>query len=514
MQYKLEGKYTVNIAIEKWGMFEAEFMCAETANPFVDVSFSAEFCHDETKIKVSGFYDGDDTFRIRFMPKNLGEWTYKTISNKEELDGKEGSFTCVEAKGNNHGPVKVSKRLHFAYADGTPYYPFGTTSYGWAHQKDKLAYKTIDSLKNSPFNKIRTGVTPHYSKSSDDNMRHYPYVGEAPSDWDFSRFNPKYFQMIEDRIQRLMDIGVEADLIMLHPYAKDWGYTQKPQDADVAFLKYCVSRFAAYRNIWWSLANEYDMFETKTLEEWDDLCKVVQKVDPYNHLLSIHNYMRLYENWKPWITHATVQDGMAVDEAGRAVLMVKAYHKPVIYDEVCYEGNFDIRWGNLSAEEMTRRFWNGMIAGAYVGHGEVIDLPDENGELVWTAVGGNLKGDSISRIDFLRKIIEDGSGHGWEAVDKWWLAGMAKKDEKHFLVYFGNEKPGKWKFFIPSKDVVMKTGTKYKVEIIDTWNMTIDQVDATFIIGEKDQYGYPDSENRAIDLPDKKYIAIRLTPEK
>ncbi len=493
-------------------MFEAEFKCAETANPFVDISFTAVFKNEATEVKVSGFYDGDDTFRIRFMPKALGVWKYTTTSNKEELDGKEGTFMCTEATGDNHGPVEVAEQFHFAYADGTPYYPFGSTSYGWVHQKDKLAYQTIESLKNSPFNKMRTGVTPHHSEFSDENMRHYPYVGESKKDWDFSRFDPKYFQMIEDRLQRLMDIGVEVDLILLHPYAKDWGYSQKPQDADVMFLKYCVSRFAAYRNVWWSLANEYDLVLTKTTEQWHDLCQVVEDADPYNHLLSIHNYMRLYESWKPWITHATVQDGMAVDEAGRAVLLVKAYHKPVIYDEVCYEGNFDARWGNLSAQEMTRRFWNGMIAGAYVGHGEVIDLPDENGELVWTAVGGNLKGESGERIAFLKKIIEEGSGHGWTAVDKWWLAGMAKKDEKHFLIYFGNEMPDEWKFFIPAKDVVMEPGTKYKAEILDTWNMTIDEVDEIFTVGEKGQYGYADSEEKTIKLPDKKYLAIRLTP--
>ena len=500
----------MSIKIEKWGMFEAGFECRGTANPFTDVFFTAVFKNGGTEVKVNGFYDGDDTFRIRFMPGILGEWKYTTASNKDELDSKEGSFICTKAREGSHGPVGAAKRFHFAYADGTPYYPFGTTSYGWVHQKDGLAYQTIDSLKNSPFNKIRTGITPHYSKFSQDNMRHYPYVGDPEAGWDYSRFDPKYFQMVEDRIQKLMDIGVEADLILLHPYAGPWGFSRKPQDADIAFVKYCVARFAAFRNVWWSLANEYDMVETKTVKEWDDLCKTVQEADPYAHLLSIHNYMRLYENWQPWISHATIQDGMAVGEAGRAVLYLKAYHKPVIYDEVCYEGNFDLRWGDLSAQEMTRRFWNGMIAGAYVGHGEVIDLPDENGELVWTAVGGRLKGGSGKRIGFLRQIIEDGTGHGWEAVDKWWLTGMAKKDEKQFLVYFGEQMPDEWKFFIPTKDVDVTPGTKYEAEIIDTWNMTIKKVDDTFILGDPGQYGYADCEEKAIKLPRKKYLAIRI----
>ena len=46
------------------------------------------------------------------------------------------------------------------------------------------------------------------------------------------------------------------------------------------------------------------------------------------------------------------------------------YHKPVLVDEVGYEGNVTWGWGNLTAQEEVRRFWEGCLRGGYVTHGE------------------------------------------------------------------------------------------------------------------------------------------------
>jgi hypothetical protein len=41
--------------------------------------------------------------------------------------------------------------------------------------------------------------------------------------------------------------------------------------------------------------------------------------------------------------------------------------EPVIYDECKYAGNILKRWGNISAQELVRRFWLGTVSGVYVG---------------------------------------------------------------------------------------------------------------------------------------------------
>lgn len=49
-----------------------------------------------------------------------------------------GVFTVTPAKPGNHGPVRVKNTFHFAYADGTPYRPIGTTCYSWTHRPEAM----------------------------------------------------------------------------------------------------------------------------------------------------------------------------------------------------------------------------------------------------------------------------------------------------------------------------------------------------------------------------------------
>lgn len=498
--------------VEKWGRFEISINGPKTRNPFVDVVLKAVFSQDDKSFVVSGFYDGDGVYRIRFMPQTKGKWHFTTESNAEELDKITGDFQCVSPSKDNHGMVQVCKQYHFSYQDGTPYYPFGTTAYGWVHQQKELADKTVESLKNSPFNKIRMCILPHHSAFSASTIEHFPFEGSPERDWDYTRFTPSYFQMVEERVEKLLQLGIEADIILFHPYTGPWKLGCMPKNVDIAYLQYVVSRLSSYRNVWWSMANEYDFILEKSMDDWHELSQVVEKCDPYGHLLSNHNGTLLYPYWKPWMTHACIQDGLSVAIPGRAVVLRNAYQKPVIYDEVCYEGNFDARWGNLSAEELVHRYWNGMVSGTYVGHGEVLQPEGETGDMVWTGIGGTLYGDSILRIAFLRKLVEELPGEGWEPVDKWWRISLAKKMNKYFLLYFGKDEPGEWPFEIPCKDVTLEEGTKYRAEIIDTWEMSVEPVEGEFEIIKKDTYLYADKNGKSITIPKKPYIAVRLLP--
>ena len=84
-------------AVERWGVFELTLEGPSEGNPFVDVDLTAEFTREDETIRVTGFYDGDGTYRVRFMPDRLGEWTYRTASSAPELDGKTGRFDCTPA---------------------------------------------------------------------------------------------------------------------------------------------------------------------------------------------------------------------------------------------------------------------------------------------------------------------------------------------------------------------------------------------------------------------------------
>jgi hypothetical protein len=320
------------------------------------------------------------------MPDSEGHWEYVTRSNYPALDGKKGAFDCTPATGNNHGPVRVANTYHFAYADGTPFVLIGTTCYGWVNSSEATEEQTLASLKGSPFDKVRMSLL--FGKNA---PPFYPYQRDSTGKWYPERFNPEFFQHYEKRIAQLGEAGIQADVILFHPYHKGemaW-FDDLDDAADDRYLRYVVARFSAYRNVWWSLANEYGQVKHKTDADWDHFFQVVQGSDPYGHLRSIHNAAKFYDANKPWVTHATIQNGSAVADFGRAVLYRELVPKPIVYDEVCYEGNIDRRWGQLSGQEMVKRFWLGTIAGTYVGHGEVFSTPEGTS---WTGNGGRLMG--------------------------------------------------------------------------------------------------------------------------
>ncbi len=332
--------------VEKWDVFEVSLPGPRDGNPFIDVELAGMFEHEGQKTTVTGFYDGDGEYRIRFMPNKVGHWHYTTTSNRPELDKKTGEFDVVPATGKNHGPVEVKDTFHFAYADGTPYHLLGTTCYAWTHQPEALEEQTLQTLSSSPFNKLRMCVFPkRYTWNMDEPPR-YPFEGTPPNQWDFTRFNPEFFQHLERRVGQLRDLGIEADIILLHPYDEGhWGFDRMPDDADDRYLKYVVSRLGAYRNVWWSMANEYDFMTEKQESDWDRMIAVVHDADPYHRLLSIHNGTRLYNHTNPYITHASIQNGSAAEDAGRAILFRDVYRKPVVFDEIKYEGNIPLALG-------------------------------------------------------------------------------------------------------------------------------------------------------------------------
>ena len=494
--------------VEQWDVFEVSLKGPDAGNPFLDVRLTATFTNGAVTKDVAGFYDGGGVYRIRFMPEQAGEWRYETQSNRWELTGRSGVFRVAPPSPDNHGPVRVFNTYHFAYADGTPYRPVGTTAYSWTHRTAEMEEQTLRTLADSPFNKLRMAVFPQAHGTKHMPPSRWPFQGTPPRDWDFTRFNPEFFQHLEQRIAQLRDLGIECDLILFHPYDDDleWGFETMDAETDDRYLRYVVARLAAYRNVWWSMGNEYDFLRTKTEADWDRYFQVVQAADPYDHLRSIHNGRLIYNHTKPWVTHVSIQNGMATEEAGRAQLYRDVYRKPIVYDELKYEGDHELRWAQLDGPEMVHRFWSCTVAGTYGGHSEF--FADER-EIVWLAHGGVLKGESPPRLAFLREILESAPREGLEPVDAWQDPRVAGKVGHYYLMYFGREAPKEWTFQLYRNGLV--DGMEFKVEVIDTWNMTVTPVEGVYVTARKDRYSFTDRAGRPVPLPGKPYQALRIT---
>jgi hypothetical protein len=451
--------------VERWGMHELTLSGPADGNPFADVELRVAYRYRNRVVTVDGFYDGDGVYRARFMPDREGRWEYVTRSSASELDGHRGSFDCIPPGPGNHGPVGVHGAHHFAYADGTRYDCIGTTCYHWTYESKEIQELTLASLRAAPFDKVRMCLLPT------DGMRpdRTPFAGP-------DSFDPVFFRHFESRVADLLELGIQADLILFHPYDRGvWGFDRMTFERDAAYLRYVVARLAAYRNVWWSLSNEYDFNHNKTIADWDRLLQLVQRLDPYQRLRSIHNGTKMYEVFtpydftKPWITHQSVQHW-----DGAEVAAWRSCPKPVVIDEIGYEGNAGRRWGNLTSEELVHRFWQGMALGGYVGHGEsFVDRETR----AWISVGGRLYGDSPARIAFLRDII----------------AGLPRRpdgDLDCILHYLGDRQPSFVELDLPAD-------ASYRFDLIDTMAMTISELPGRF------------SGRCRIPLPARPYLALR-----
>ncbi|TDD26860.1 DUF5060 domain-containing protein [Kribbella turkmenica] len=462
--------------VERWGLHELTWSGPSDGTPFADVTLRVAYRFRNRVVTVDGFYDGDGVYRARFMPDSEGRWEYVTSSSAPELDGHRGSFECTPPGPGNHGPVGVHGTHHFAYADGTRYDCVGTTCYHWTYESKEIQELTLASLRTAPFDKVRMCLLPTEGMRPD----RLPFAGATPGEVDVEVFDPAFFRHFESRVADLLELGVQADLILFHPYDRGvWGFDRMTPAQDEAFLRYVVARLAAYRNVWWSLSNEYDFNHEKTIADWDRLLQQVQRFDPYQRLRSIHNGTKMYEVFspydfgKPWITHQSVQHW-----DGAEVAAWRSCPKPVVIDEIGYEGNAGRRWGNLTADELVHRFWQGMSLGGYVGHGEsFVDREIR----AWISIGGRLYGESSARIAFLRDVF----------------AGLPRRadgdvDPEHCVLhYLGDRQPS-------AVDLDLPPGNPYHFDLIDTVAMTITALTSY-------------SGSCRIPLPARPYLALRGT---
>ncbi len=516
-------------SIKIWDCMELQFKhTIVDKNPFTDICFSATFKNVASKkqMTVNGFYDGNDTFVIRFMPTEKGEWEYITSSSEKALDHKSGTFICTD-DGKQRSMVTTGNDNDFIFADSTHFHPLGTTSYAWTFAEGEKQKETFVSLKQTGFNKIRFCIFPNESVT--DEPKSFPFVyksvdthkdgkykGYNNYEWDLSRFNTTFFKHLEECIKSLDSLGIEADIILFHPYDMGrWGFDSMTMEQNKFYLKYVEARLGAYRNVWWSLANEWNLVKSRTESEWIELTKFVRDNDPYGHLCSIHGGTAKYINYTlPCFTHVSIQDqGPLATFEGPATLR-NIYHKPVIFDEVCYEGDHESRWAQLTGEEMLERIWTGLVGGAYVTHGECFcTQPEFYTGHSFLATGGKFKGTCPQRIKFTLSILK-AMPSPLRLADPSWDINTASCGNGIYIRYFGKETPYEWHFELPIRNGrfgKLKEGTKFKVEIIDTWNMTITEYPTIFTTKKLNKYRLTDKDSQSVKLPSKPYQMLRIT---
>jgi hypothetical protein len=127
---------------------------------------------------------------------------------------------------------------------------------------------TLPTLRRSPFNKVRTGLWGGWA-----NGEQWPN-GTAQTACEPTRFNVSFWQHVEGVLGEMRSAGIHAEIILFSPS----GGSHYPQTCaclggtdpanynltlDRHYIKYVVSRLASYRNVWWSMANEWNQVRNR-----------------------------------------------------------------------------------------------------------------------------------------------------------------------------------------------------------------------------------------------------------
>jgi hypothetical protein len=476
-----EPQPTWSTNVNEWGVQEIVLHTHHAYNnPFKDVNVKGIFKTTGRTVTVDGFFDGNGTWKVRLMPSQLGIWTFKIRSKDSQLNGAAGKFVVEAPVPGDRGPVSPAKTYHFAYADGTPYFLLGTTSYNWLNRDAELQDRTLASLRQSGFTKLRFGLFPKWYKFNRVDPPTFPYERNSDGTFDFDRFNSMFFASVEKRIQQLSAMGIQADVILFHPY-DNWGFAKMDEAHNIAWLRYVVARLAAFSNVWWTMANEYDLLSPR---DWDRLTQTVNSSDPYKHPIGIHNLATWYDHSKPWIDHVILQDGSSA-AARSAAIARKRYRKPVVVEEYGYEGNNGEAWGELTGPEEVARHWDITMAGCYASHGETYVHP---GGVLWWAAGGELEGESPARLAFLKSVMTALPFQDMVPSPELVVNGsaLAKPGEAYLIrIVWG----GKEFAQSPRVQVRLAGADLFKVELVDPWRMKVHPL------------GYTEPGDQAFTLP-------------
>ncbi len=209
---------------------------------------------------VEGFYDGGETWRLRFAPDQEGEWSYRLRGEGIEVL-ETGRLRCTAGKG--HGPIRIHPEnpYAFAHADGTPFFPMGDTCYGLYDDSPitpELREEYLRTRRAQGFNFVRMSVGHSQARAARD-ARYSAWAGTAQKP-DLDRLNPDFFRGFDELMMKLRASGMNVELLLLNFYRTPFTDTRNwTPNRERLWLRYLLARYGAFDNVFmWTLANEYE----------------------------------------------------------------------------------------------------------------------------------------------------------------------------------------------------------------------------------------------------------------
>ncbi|MDF9800736.1 hypothetical protein OKW21_005999 [Catalinimonas alkaloidigena] len=246
---------------QQWMKYELTFESdKQYENPLYEVdSFNAEFTAPSGRThKIHGFWDGGRSWKIRFMPDELGEWQYKTsCSDKSNsgLSGHEGSFLCekntseqaIYQKGNiihNEGDY------HLSYADGKPFFWLACTAWNGALKSTEKEWDDYLAHRKAHNYSVIQFVTTQWRGADVNSQLQKAFTGQGKI-----KLNPAFFQHLDQKVDKVNEYGLVAAPVLLWALPKGEGKELSPgyalpQEEAIKLARYMVARYGAHHVVW------------------------------------------------------------------------------------------------------------------------------------------------------------------------------------------------------------------------------------------------------------------------
>ncbi len=244
-----------------WMKYEKTFESAKTyENPLYAVArFNVRFQSPTGKIKtVNGFWDGEKTWRVRFVPDEAGKWSFTSFCSdtlNTGLHAVKGTFECVTSQ-NQHAIYTKGSIIHpkgsyyLTHADGTPFFYTACTAWNGTLKSTEKEWEMYlqDRVKNH-YNVIQFTTTQWRGadKNSEGNVA---FEGSGRI-----KVNPAFFQHLDKKIDEINRHGLIAAPVLLWALPVSTGRELSPgyylpESEAILLANYMVARYGGHQVIW------------------------------------------------------------------------------------------------------------------------------------------------------------------------------------------------------------------------------------------------------------------------
>lgn len=338
--------------VKQWDRYETFIKYAHNLkDPLRDVKLRAIFyAPDGREITCSGFWDGEDIWRVRFMPDIPGHWFYKIKLHRasssdplflgEVLEVKENSFECVFNHDDPPGPLgpDILNPYWFGFKSGQHIL---LRSF---HVGDRFFAENWDQKKRNNF--LEWLIKNKYNMISVASFfvnRNSPGRGEAWKTPQLWPINPEEYRKVEVILNELAEKH-----ILVYPFAGIFGrsgYYPNEEREQILYIEYLLSRFGAYWNLMLNVAGPEPLLSVNPFmskAEIDRLGYLIQRFNFFNLPLSVHNEINNNPfRYDGYISYSTIQGPKVIDrcELFSSIRRLAVPAMPLYAQETLWPGN-------------------------------------------------------------------------------------------------------------------------------------------------------------------------------